>query len=266
MYFIRKPRCSNQQLVIVPSPLTSHPHYAPGTKKHLIHGICAHREKRIRNVFYRQSQDPHDARSRPRPPVNFHRRTLDANPAGGVPTIQLTAAIPSNTCSSFKSNVPSLTVHVPQAPALSLLNEKGAASLLPPSIAPRKKLVPNKSKLGLLGMGAKKEMERDFSDVIHRVGVNDNTASIRGRFEIYVDPAEDPEIGEVIIVKQKKSRVALDGVLGESRPVADAANVVSQLTADDLPRKKSSLGPLNILKRSTGAASFLKSEDERDQK
>ena len=33
-----------------------------------------------------------------------------------------------------------------------------------------------------------------------------------GGFEIYVDPADDPEIGEILLVKKKKSRAALNGM------------------------------------------------------
>jgi len=31
-------------------------------------------------------------------------------------------------------------------------------------------------------------------------------------FEIYVDPTNDPDIGEILMVKTKKSRLALDGM------------------------------------------------------
>lgn len=73
----------------------------------------------------------------------------------------------------------------------------------------RKRLVPKKSKLGLLGSSTREEREQDLSDVVRRV-----TGSMRstGGFEIYVDPADDPEIGEILLVKKKKSRVALNGM------------------------------------------------------
>ncbi|KAI6137090.1 hypothetical protein F5141DRAFT_1230782 [Pisolithus sp. B1] len=75
---------------------------------------------------------------------------------------------------------------------------------------PRKRLVPKKSKFGLLGSSSTKgEREQDFSDVTRRVGV-----SVQNEvgFEIYVDPAEDPDIGDILLVKKKKSRAALDGM------------------------------------------------------
>lgn len=53
------------------------------------------------------------------------------------------------------------------------------------------------------------------------------TASTKGGFEIYVDPAEDVEVGEIMLVKKKKSRAALDGLrwgaLGEVTNVPSTA-------------------------------------------
>ncbi|KAI5992859.1 hypothetical protein EDC04DRAFT_2984892 [Pisolithus marmoratus] len=74
---------------------------------------------------------------------------------------------------------------------------------------PRKRLVPKKSKLCLLGsLSSKGECEQDFSDVTRRVG-----ASVQNGvgFEIYVDPAEDPDIGDILLVRKKKSCATLDG-------------------------------------------------------
>ncbi|KAH9487444.1 hypothetical protein JR316_0001520 [Psilocybe cubensis] len=94
----------------------------------------------------------------------------------------------------------------------------------------KRKLVPKKSKLSILGMGLgsnrdrkSEERAKDLSDVVRRVGLSDsgvlNDASFsystggKGGFEIYVDPSHvDPDIGEIVLVKKKKSRVALDGV------------------------------------------------------
>jgi len=90
---------------------------------------------------------------------------------------------------------------------------------------PRKKLIPKKSKLSILGMGSRdkeKDRAKDFSDVVRRIGAP-ASASGRGGFEIYVDPTFDPDIGEIVMVKKKKSRVALDGMnwgtLGETTNV-----------------------------------------------
>ncbi|RDB27260.1 hypothetical protein Hypma_004359 [Hypsizygus marmoreus] len=86
----------------------------------------------------------------------------------------------------------------------------------PDSPAIRKRLVPKKSKLSMLGVGAGREKVKgkDLSDVVRRVGGTSLTASAsaRGGFEIYVDPTVDDEIGEIVMVKKKKSRVALDGM------------------------------------------------------
>lgn len=68
----------------------------------------------------------------------------------------------------------------------------------------------------------------DFSDVVRRIGATDSLR--RGGFEIYVDPTDDPDIGgtalfvsklrielkhstiEILMVRKKKSRAALDEV------------------------------------------------------
>ena len=59
------------------------------------------------------------------------------------------------------------------------------------------------------GLGSKKS-NKDFSDVVRRVGGAPSTG--RGGFDIYVDQAEDTEIGEILLVKKRKSRGALDGM------------------------------------------------------
>jgi hypothetical protein len=83
--------------------------------------------------------------------------------------------------------------------------------------------VPKKSKLGLLGYG-RKERGNDSSDVVRRVGAD--TESTCGGFEIYVDPTNDPEFGDIVVVKKQKSRGALNemawGALGE---VTNAPNM-----------------------------------------
>ena len=77
---------------------------------------------------------------------------------------------------------------------------------------PRKRLVPKKSKLSILTMGRDKEKNRgkDLSDVVRRVGVDSFAA--RDGFEIFVDPTVDPDIGEIVMIKKKKSRAALNGM------------------------------------------------------
>ena len=83
------------------------------------------------------------------------------------------------------------------------------------SQAPRKRLVPKKSKLGLLvsGKRGKTPENNDLSDVVRRVGANTPTDSVaKSGFEIYVDPTSQPEVGEVLMVKKKKSRAALSAL------------------------------------------------------
>jgi len=49
--------------------------------------------------------------------------------------------------------------------------------------------------------------------VLRRVGVShEGSSKGKGGFEIYVDPTEDPEFGEIVMIRKKKSRAGLDGV------------------------------------------------------
>jgi len=80
------------------------------------------------------------------------------------------------------------------------------------SNASRKRLVPKKSKLGLLGAvkGNKERTHNDFSDVVRRIG--GTTSAGRDGYEIYVDHTEDPDLEEIVLVKKKKSRLGLNAV------------------------------------------------------
>ncbi|KIM47258.1 hypothetical protein M413DRAFT_271782 [Hebeloma cylindrosporum] len=97
----------------------------------------------------------------------------------------------------------------------------------------RLQLVPKKSKLGIFsstpfttasssslsaGSALNKAGNTDFSDVVRRVGVSASSVSASGvssasagkggpGFEIYVDPTVDPDIGEILVVKKRPSRV-----------------------------------------------------------
>ncbi|KAF8814601.1 hypothetical protein BYT27DRAFT_7249906 [Phlegmacium glaucopus] len=123
-----------------------------------------------------------------------------------IPSIRLISATPSasglssEASTSFNRSLEEswASVPVPLAPK--------------PDVEPRKRLVPKKSKLSILSMGRDKEKDRgkDLSDVVRRVGGDSITA--RGGFEIFVDPTMDPDIGEIVMVKKKKSRAALDGM------------------------------------------------------
>lgn len=124
-----------------------------------------------------------------------------------VPTIRLTAATPCNTNPADDIGrvapwVTSEATPVPIAPKLATNRELS-----------RKRLVPKKSKLSLLGSSSSsaKPREQDFLDGARRAqgaSVNDESNG----FEIYVDPANDPDIGEILMVKKKKSRLGLNGL------------------------------------------------------
>lgn len=149
-----------------------------------------------------------------------------------VPSIRLISATPSaagNSSVASASTSHNLSIDSSWASIPSPLAPKTDAP------AARKRLVPKKSKLSMLGVGAGREKDKgkDLSDVVRRVGAT--AASTKGGFEIYVDPAVDDEVGEVVMVKKKKSRVALDGMrwgaLGE----------VTNVPAVTAPKEASSL-------------------------
>ncbi|KAG2365179.1 hypothetical protein BDR07DRAFT_1470529 [Suillus spraguei] len=112
-----------------------------------------------------------------------------------IPTIRLITATPSPADSSVAP------WSEPQPPPA--LAPKASSS----DATPRRRVVPKKSKLGLLS-----SRETDLSDVVRRVGAHNSSKNASAGLEIYVDPLLDPEIGEIVVVKKKKSRMALDGM------------------------------------------------------
>jgi serine/arginine repetitive matrix protein 2 len=115
--------------------------------------------------------------------------------------------------------------------------------------------VPKKSKLGLLGVSAKKS-QTDFSDVVRRVG--GTTSAGRGAYEIHVDHTEDLELEEVVLVKKKKSRLGLDGIFGDENILKSksSGNALKPKSSANILRSK---GSSNILKAKTkGAENSLK--------
>ncbi|KAF8959872.1 hypothetical protein BDZ97DRAFT_1666634 [Flammula alnicola] len=146
-----------------------------------------------------------------------------ATPQAGppIPSIRLISATPSATgLSSEASTSFNRSLEESWATMPSPLAPKTAEA--DPA---RRRLVPKKSKLSILGVGRDKEKERgkDFSDVIRRVGAD--YASSKGGIEIYVDPTIDPDIGEIVMVKKKKSRVALDGMAWSANDVTNVPKV-----------------------------------------
>ncbi|KAF8996425.1 hypothetical protein BDQ17DRAFT_1364414, partial [Cyathus striatus] len=140
-----------------------------------------------------------------------------------IPSIRLISATPSATGLSA-SEASNTSFPRPSSLPYQFHNDTFDSSWASMSSADggaRKKLVPKKSKLGLLSSerGAK-----DLSDVARRVGATGSTA--RGGFEIYVDPTEDPEMGDIVMVKKKKSRAALDGLAwGGGGALGEVTNV-----------------------------------------
>ncbi|KAK0232546.1 hypothetical protein IW262DRAFT_1725 [Armillaria fumosa] len=167
-------------------------------------------------------------------------RTVATTPPD-VPSIRLVSAIPSAVGLSSEPNTSadhSLESSWASLPATAYANASALAPR-PTEVTPNKRLVPKKSKLGLLGVGGtvkEQEKTRDFSDVVRRVG--GDSSSARGGFEIYVDPIEDPDIGEIVLVKRKKSRAALDGMTWGDGPMAEVTNVPCAKTKTKEKEKK----------------------------
>ncbi|KAH9003289.1 hypothetical protein EDB86DRAFT_2846246 [Lactarius hatsudake] len=134
-----------------------------------------------------------------------------------IPTIRLISATPSAVGSVQALGDPLASQSPSSSPPAPLAPKQDTQ-------APRRRLVPKKSRLGLLvsGKGSKTNGKHDLSDVVRRVGGSATTASVgKAGFEIYVDPIPQPHDGtdEVLMVKKKKSRASLSalkwGALGE---------------------------------------------------
>ena len=125
-----------------------------------------------------------------------------------VPTIRLTDTTPFTVGTSSDPS----TSAISNTFGLSSTSLPLAPRPLTTSNASRKRLVPKKSKLALLGAvkGSKERSQNDFSDVVRRIG--GITSAGRGGYEIYVDHTEDPDLEEIVLVKRKKSRLGLDAV------------------------------------------------------
>ena len=79
---------------------------------------------------------------------------------------------------------------------------------------------------------------KDFSDVSRRVGLPPSTGRT---FDIYVDPADDPDIGEIVVLKKKKSRAGLNEVqwnaLGDVTNTGEAKSNNTKHSNPDAPLK-----------------------------
>ncbi|EGO19639.1 hypothetical protein SERLADRAFT_443108 [Serpula lacrymans var. lacrymans S7.9] len=161
--------------------------------------------------------------------------SLIATPPQPIPTIRFVAATPSEANTTVNRNEVAPWAN---GPSPSPLAPKDAN-------LPRKRLVPKKSKLGMLGtgIGAPKERTQDFSDVVRRVGGSTST-SRNGGYEIYVDPTEDPDLGELLMVKKKKSRAGLDGLRWGA--LGEVTNVPTTTKQKDKENKKVKDGLLKV--------------------
>ena len=179
--------------------------------------------------------------------------TVDT-PHQPVPTIRFTNATPSAVGSPDAS-----TSAIYNAFDLPPTSSPLAPRPLTTSNASRKRLVPKKSKLGLLGAvkNNKERSQNDFSDVVRRIG--GTTSAGRGGYEIYVDHTEDPDLEEIVLVKRKKSRLGLDAVAwgpGEE----NTGNILKpKLSANTLESKASE----NVLKPKS-STNILKSKDKEN--
>ena len=150
-----------------------------------------------------------------------HIDNVQAGPIN-IPSIRLISATPSATGLSSDSST-SFNRSLEQSWADLATQQSILAPKSDANEQSRKKLVPKKSKLGLLNIGRDKDKDRarDLSDVVRRVGAS--ASASRGGFEIYVDPMVDPDVGEIVIVKKKKSRVGLDGLTWDA--LGEATNI-----------------------------------------
>ncbi|KAI0051553.1 hypothetical protein FA95DRAFT_1580533 [Auriscalpium vulgare] len=144
-----------------------------------------------------------------------------------IPTIRLISATPSAAGTASDANNTFANASFASSSFVSVPPVSSPLAPKPEEPSARRRLVPKKSKLSLLvGSKSAKANNKDLSDVVRRVG---GTASAgRSGFEIYVDPTDDPELGEILMVKKKKSRAALDGLkwgpLGETTNIPPAAS------------------------------------------
>ncbi|KAJ3528411.1 hypothetical protein NMY22_g9426 [Coprinellus aureogranulatus] len=179
----------------------------------------------------------------------------------------------------------------PPSPSPLLTKRKSSSKLLPKassnalrndaSATPKPtRLVPKKSKRRLLGSLGNalptKDKEngrgKDFSDVIRRVasgtqnaaqgGSLVGSAKLKGGFDIYVDPAADPDMGDILVVKKQKSRAALNDMgWGPIAGASETRGVLGEVT------NNSSSGTVNgggkKEKEAVGPLAKVKLDDER---
>lgn len=164
------------------------------------------------------------------------------------------------------------------ASSSELLSSASTSQLKPRSTEARTRVVPKKSKLSLLAEkagAAVKGRENDLSDVARRVGAPSSASTGRG-YDIYVNPTNDSDVGDIVVVKKQKSRTALGSIGWSSNNgssnalMKDGTNFSAPVEKSEKPGhfRKASTGALSLLtgKRSTGPSDVLASESEDNQK
>ena len=149
-----------------------------------------------------------------------------------IPSIRLISATPSSTVISSSDGGKSSTSSASFARALedswdaaAAAKASNASLALAPKVLKtqenvvettgKKRLVPKKSKLGIFSStpftSSSASANTDFSDVVRRIGApapsSASSLKAKGGFEIYVDPTDDPDIGEILVVRKRPSRV-----------------------------------------------------------
>jgi len=193
---------------------------------------------------------PLSTSSRPTQPTSA---TVDT-PHQPIPTIRFINPTPSAV--GFSSDASTSAIH--NTFDLPSTSSPLAPRPLTTSNASRKRLVPKKSKLGLLGAvkGNKERSQNDFSDVVRRIG--GTTSAGRDGYEIYVDHTEDPDLEEIVLVKRKKSRLGLDAVAWG--PGENTGNVLKPKLSTNAPELKASENAL----KPKSSTNILKSKDKEN--
>jgi serine/arginine repetitive matrix protein 2 len=185
-----------------------------------------------------RAQSPH----RPRIP-SLSPPGTPTQPAS-VSTIRLISATPSAAGSAPVIGDACVNDSTPSSPFVSLSPPPPLAPKRDTQ-APKRRLVPKKSKLGLLvTKKSSKALEKnDLFDVARPIGGSTATTSVgKCGFEIYVDPTAQPDANEVLMVKKKKSRAALSGLkwgtLGEVTNTAPPKNPVQTVRLKNEDKEK----------------------------
>ncbi|TFK47392.1 hypothetical protein OE88DRAFT_1728500 [Heliocybe sulcata] len=161
----------------------------------------------LRSTLLAPNPDLDFFRGRPRPPSST---TPPRRPR--APTIRLENATPVATEAIFQGdtsfNGSIMSVPSPLAPRHE--NE-----------APRRRLIPKKSRLSLLSGSMKPRNRGDSRSDAAQQG---SASACGDGFEIYVDPIEDPDLGDIVMVKKKKSRAGLNSISWEPAMLEDVTN------------------------------------------